>query len=218
MTSLPPENPVPKRVYARRRLTVLLVALAGIAIVALVIWKPGSTSSRPSSQVPAPPSASQSAPAEGEGSASGTPSPSASGDAEAGATACDPKNIVVSAITDSARYAEGAEPQLKMSITNTGGSACTLNVGTNKQVFTISSGTERYWTSTDCQTEPSAQVSEIESGQTVESGEAIVWDRTRSSAETCDAERTPVPTGASYHLSVTIDGIESRNTKQFQLD
>jgi hypothetical protein len=44
----------------------------------------------------------------------------------------------------------------------------------------------------------------------------IVWDRTRSSADTCGGPREAVPAGgASYHLSVAVDGFESEASKQF---
>jgi hypothetical protein len=58
----------------------------------------------------------------------------------------------------------------------------------------------------------------LEAGQQVSSAAPLEWDRTRSSVDTCDGER-PRATGggATYHLSVSINGIASTNTASFQL-
>ncbi|UCR88521.1 hypothetical protein [Mycetocola spongiae] len=197
---------LPKKVYARRRLTVLLVLVAVVAVIALLIWQPGSRSDKPNAKTDPLPVTS-----------SATASPGA--EAKNAEPACDPSAVVVSAITDKSSYAAGENPKLKLSITNTGNADCSLNVGTSKQVFTISSGSETYWRSTDCQTQPSDQTSVLKSGETVESSAALDWDRTRSDVKTCEEERAPVPTGgASYHLVVSLDGIKSTNTKQFVLE
>ncbi|TFC93569.1 hypothetical protein E3O67_01685 [Cryobacterium sp. TMT3-29-2] len=94
-----------------------------------------------------------------------------------------------------------------------------LNAGTATQVFTVSSGADVYWTSTDCQQEAGDADVTLQPGEPVSSGEAIVWDRSRSSPETCgEATRDAAPAGgAAYNLSVTVDGIESATPKQFFL-
>ena len=55
-------------------------------------------------------------------------------------------------------YATGQNPLLSIKLTNNGTTDCTLNVGTSTQVFTITSGGDTWWRSTDCQTEPSDMV------------------------------------------------------------
>ncbi|MCS4277683.1 hypothetical protein M2390_002892 [Mycetocola sp. BIGb0189] len=217
MSSSAPDSGRPsKQVYARRRLFVLLGLVAVIAVIVLLIVQPGSTSDVPKASVPVVTPTETPAPG-----ASGAPSANPSGAPTDGASApkCSSKVIVVSAITDKGDYAAGEKPQLRMSITNTGSEACTINAGTSKQSFTILNGDNKVWTSTDCQVEPSDQNSVIESGQTVQSAEAIVWDRTKSTADTCEGNRDPVPAdGASYQLSVSIDGIKSTNAKRFVLE
>ena len=108
--------------------------------------------------------------------------------------------------------------ELSVTITNTGANTCVLNVGTAAQVFTVSSGKETYWKSTDCQVDAvDAQVL-LEPNTPVSSTAPIVWDRTRSNADTCGGERTAAPAaGASYHLTVAVSGFESDATKQFLL-
>ena len=115
-------------------------------------------------------------------------------------------------------YEAGEQPQLSVTITNTGKNICVLNAGTAAQVFTVTSGDEVYWTSTDCQVDPiDAEVS-LTPGTPISSSVPILWDRTRSSTETCTGPREAVPAGgASYHLAVSVDGFVSADTKQFQL-
>lgn len=198
-----------RSVYVRRRLLVLAGLLAVIAIVVLVIWKPGSTSGFETA-----PKATPSAEAKPSESAA----PEATEDAAGEVTACTEKNVLVEAITDKGTYAANELPQLSLQITNTGENPCTINVGTSQQTFTITSGTDVYWTSTDCQVEPADAEVQLEPAQTVASSTPIAWDRTRSSTTTCEGERPAVPAGGvSYHLTTAVAGIESAKTKQFQL-
>src|SRR5690606_26013548 len=98
-----------------------------------------------------------------------------------------------------------------------GAEACIMNVGTSTQKFEITSGSDTWWRSTDCQTESSDQVVQIEAGQSVSSVTPLEWDRTRSSVETCDKER-PRAAAGWYHLQVSIGGIEAADTRMFQLN
>ena len=59
----------------------------------------------------------------------------------------------------------------------------------------------------------------LTAGQTVASAAPLVWDRTRSSVDTCsDSDRPRAPGGgASYHLEVEIGGIISTESAQLLL-
>lgn len=203
-----PVGPQPSKVYWRRRLVVLLGLLAVIVVVVLIIVRPGGNAE---AQKPDSTDASSQTPDAGSSSA-----PTSAG-ADA---ACAPEVVTVEAVTDAGDYAADQQPALSLVVTNTGATACTLNVGTAAQVFTVKSGEDVYWTSTDCQTEPSDIPFELKPGEPVKSAAPIVWDRTRSAPDTCDsAERDSAPAGgASYHLSVSIDGVESASSKQFILN
>ncbi len=193
-----------RSVYVRRRLWVLAGIVAVIAIIALVIWKPGSTSGAE----PEPTQTEKSA-------ATSSPTPTAT---QGVPGECTDDVVTVEALTDSSTYAAGALPQLSLRLSNTGEETCTINVGTAAQVFTITSGSDTYWTSTDCQIEPADAIVDLAAGQSVESTSPIAWDRTRSSPSTCEGERPGVPaSGASYHLKTSVDGIESTSSKQFIL-
>jgi len=215
-------------VYRRRRLTVLLVAIVLIVGIALLVWQPWNAGASETHPNPSPtPSSSSSPSASGTVTATPLPSPTASqADAEAPegdaapAVACTAGMVEVTGVTDKESYAAGENPQLSISLTNTGGVPCAMNVGTTTQTFTIRSGDDVWWRSTDCQTEPSDQTVTIDAGQTVTSVTPLTWDRTRSSVSTCgDVDRQAAPGGgSSFHLTVSIGGVESSESRQFLLN
>ncbi|GAA3777125.1 hypothetical protein GCM10022240_30710 [Microbacterium kribbense] len=232
-------------VYRRRRLGLLLVAAIVAAGVWLLIAQPWIGHGEPepaAAQQPAAPvipavvaSTAPTGPAAPTPGATDAATPGATTPATPGATTpatpgampdpaasappCSTNDVVVKAVTDKTSYASGQDPKLSIELTNTGANACTLNVGTAAQSFTITSGTDTWWRSTDCQSEPSDMVVLLNAGQKVSSAQPIVWDRTRSSVATCQAKNRPQAAGggASYHLSVSIGGVQSIDDVIFQL-
>lgn len=144
-----------------------------------------------------------------------TPTPGATSEAKP----CNVSDITVTAVADKTSYAAGQNPKLSIKLTNEGAAACTFNVGTTTQSFTITSGSDTWWRSTDCQTEPSDMVVLLKAGQTVSSAQPVVWDRTRSSVSTCQSTNRPKAAGggATYHLKVTIGGVASQGDTLFLL-
>lgn len=218
-----PVGPQPSRVYWRRRLVVGLGLLAIVVVILLIVFAPRGKSD---ASAPVATHTTTSTPTASSSAAhSSTPKPAATTSAPlpttkttAAAKACDPSVVDVEAITDEDSYAAGKLPKLSFSITNTAATPCTFDVGTAKQAFTITSGAEVYWKSTDCQVKPTNTVVLLEPAKTLTSA-PIVWDRTRSDPATCTAKQRPaVPAGgASYHLKVTVNGVDSSGTKQFLL-
>jgi len=209
-----PVGPQSSKVYWRRRLVVGLAAVAVIAVILLIVFAPRGKSD---ASAPVATHTRTSTPkATTTASASSTTVPTTK--AKASGKACSPSAVDVEAITDANSYAAGVKPQLSFSLTNTGSVACVFNAGTAAQVFTITSGTEVYWKSTDCQTDPVNTKILLEPGKTLTS-DPITWDRTHSSSSTCSAtDREAVPAGgASYHLKVEVGGVTSDTTKQFLL-
>lgn len=205
----------------------MLVLLVIVAAAVLAIWQPwrGSSAPVPSavtpSATPTSPAATSSAPAtetptvtDAADAAPPEASPSPSGEAIA---ACTTGDISVLAITDKDSYAAGEQPQLSISLSNTSSSPCLINVGTAKQAFVITSGSDTWWRSTDCQSEPTDQVVQLAAGQTVTSVTPLVWDRTRSSADSCGSTTRPAASPGFYHLQVSIGGIEGADTRMFEL-
>lgn len=202
------KNPVGRQssnVYWRRRLVVLLGLVAVIAIIVLIIVGRGSATD----DVGAGPSSKP--------AASTSPEPSVAPEATDGAD-CVEAQIRVEAITDQGNYSAGELPLLSLSVTNTGTNNCVLDVGTSQQVYSITSGKDQYWISTDCQEGAEDAEVLLEAGKTIPSDQ-IEWDRTRSAPDTCDEEKRPgVPAdGASYYLTTAVGAHESAAPKQFLL-
>ncbi|NUU07216.1 hypothetical protein [Leifsonia sp. C5G2] len=203
-----PVGPQPSSVYWRRRLIVLIGLVAVVVVIVLIVVRPGSAGGEPAKKRPVP--ASTSTPA----AATSIPTSSASADGKP----CAPGDVKVEAVTDKDVYAAGELPQLSVALTNTGSAACTIDAGTAKQAFTITSGSEVYWKSTDCQTDKVDAEVLLQPGKTISSQAPITWDRTRSDPSTCQAQRPQVPAGgASYHLETSVSDVKSSQTKQFIL-
>jgi hypothetical protein len=180
-----PVGPQPSKVYWRRRLVVLIGALAVILIIVLIVVRPGG----------------------GKPTAANTHTPHT---AAVKAPACAPADVKVVAVTDALSYASGVDPQLSLTITNTGAAACSFQDGSDKQVYEITSGTEKIWSSKDCQTGAEPATTTLKPNTPVKST-PFPWDRTRSNPAACSATNAPqvIAGGASYHLTVTVNGISS---------
>ncbi|HSP52770.1 MAG TPA: hypothetical protein VLO00_07740 [Cryobacterium sp.] len=203
-----PVGPQSSKVYWRRRLVVglgLLILLVLLLLVVSFIVRPAAGTGEPGST----PTAEASSAAAKDSASVPAAEP----------LKCDPASVQVEATTDKVSYEPGAQPMLSLSVTNIGDAPCVLNAGTATQVFTVASGPDVYWTSIDCQQEAADADVTLQPGEPVSSAAPIAWDRTRSSPETCDdATREAAPAGgAAYNLSVTVDGVESANPKQFFL-
>ncbi|MER7796606.1 hypothetical protein [Microbacterium sp. NPDC096154] len=208
-------------VYRRRRIAVLLLALLVTAgIVWLVIAQPW----RGLAEMLAQPEPAQTAaapvvtPVPSSPAPTPTPSPTPSSTEPPTPQPCDPEVIDLEPVVYGEIF-ETKPVQLGMRLTNTGPVPCTMDVGTSKQEFVITSGSDRWWRSTDCQSEPSDMVVTLAAGQTVESAEPLVWDRTRSDVGTCASENRPRAPGgdASYRLTVRIGDIKSDGDVRFFL-
>ena len=162
-----PVGPQAPAVYWRRRLLVALGLIAVIVVVVLIIVRPGSG-----------------APTGGASGGTPTPTTTVSTDPD-DVAACDPAKVSVEAVTDAVAYDPGVNPQLQLVLKSTATAPCTIEAGSDVQVFTITSGEEVIWKSTDCQVEPQEQVQLLNPGVPVSSA-SLAWDRTRSSPDTCD--------------------------------
>ncbi|MGB4137952.1 MAG: hypothetical protein WA971_15405 [Microbacterium sp.] len=217
-------------VYRRRRLAVagagivLVVAIA--ALVWLLIAQPwaGAAEGGAASQSPSPEAGTSATPVTSD---TPTPAPEQSGSAEPvpsdsptpAIVACTAADVQVEALSDADTYAAGVLPKLSIRLKNVGPSDCTINVGSTQQVFTVTSGNDVWWRSTDCQQNPSDMIVTLAKGQTVTSAQPVEWDRTRSAVDTCgETNRPRAPAGgSSYHVSVSIGGFPSRESQQFLL-
>lgn len=200
-----PVGPKDRKVYIRRRLIVLLAVLAVAAAVTLIILKPGGVGAPKSSdtvEVPRDLATTEGDETEAE---DGKPK------------ACAAGQLEVTPITDKSDYADGELPKVSLSVENTGEKACSADLGTASLVFEISSGADQVWSSQHCQQDADHRTVLLDPGKPLET-EALEWDRTRSSTDTCEVSRDPVAAGgASYHLRVTAAGVQGAGTAQFLL-
>ena len=102
---------------------------------------------------------------------------------------------------------------ISMKITNAGTAPCTFDVGTGAQEYLITSGSDRIWSSKDCQQSPTSTPQVLQPGVELTTT-PFAWDRTRSSTTTCNSTRPAAvanSTGPTYKLQVKLGTVESEN-------
>jgi hypothetical protein len=192
-----PQRRLPASVYWRRRLVVFGGLLAVIAVIVLIIVRPGF--------------GVNSAPTQAETDAMTEESTLGN---------CLPSQIELVARTDQNTYDSGMNPQLWMGIRNISTVDCIVDVGTDVQRYEIRSGDDLIWSSSHCQTDSVPFEVTLLAGSEQETA-GIPWDRTRSSVDACaETDSRPVMPGggASYHLKVFLGDLESAETRQFLLN
>lgn len=200
-----PAGPLPKSVYVRRRILLLTLLIAIPVVIVLFIVRPGSSGGVAESKPVTLPEDLSVDGADPESSAADLPG-------------CKKSDIDVTAVASKPAYAPGENPELWMTISNTGAEACVIDLGTQEMVFEVKSGDELYWLSSHCQVDADSREVILEPDNPL-STEPIIWDRTRSSPETCEGERPVVPAGgAAYNLRVTANSVASSNEFQFLLN
>lgn len=220
-----PVGPQPPSVYWRRRAVLALGLIAVVVIIVLIVVRPGSGSAEPgaaatTSAPPADPAPTEPAPTETAPAADATTDPAdTSTEGASDAATCSTRDIELKPVADKTSYAATELPQISMSITNSGRADCSIDLGSAQQTLVITSGEEQYWSSKDCQVNGTNQVVTLTAGQTL-STPPIAWDRTRSSADTCEStSREPVTAGgATYRLAVSVGDITSADTAQMILN
>ena len=181
----PPLTPV----YRRRRLFVGILALlvlaaaaGGFAAVAGVISGAGQ---------PGGSEAGGTQPAADAGTAgSAAPSPTST------AGGCDPSRVSVTAATDKLAYAAEENPMLSLSVTNGNKVPCEVNMGTSQMEFLIISGSDRIFSSRDCQADSTDLLTTIAPGKTETAN--FPWPRNRSVPGCVAIEAVPGTGGAYY--------------------
>lgn len=218
MSEQQPNRPVSAAVYRRRRLVALGGLLAVILAIVLIVVRPfgGDPAPAPSGSGSPVAGASEDADADADTDADAdAPETEPSASADPASTPCPGTALQVAALTDATVYADGAEPQLTLSVTNVSQAACLLDAGTQNQQFLITSGAEQIWLSTDCAGEDQPAEVVIEAGQQISSSTPLSWNRTRSFEGDCEGGSSVSP--GFYNLEVTIGGVTSPEARQFEL-
>jgi hypothetical protein len=184
---LRPVGPQPARVYWVRRSVLLAVVLVIVLVVAYSCSSSGSgTPRRPTAD------------------RSHRPQPSASSSPSTAAT-CKPGDLNVVATTDAVSYPAGTVPNFTASVTNNSGVSCRLPSAPADRVWTVTSGADQVWTTSDCPQSAAEVLHLLKSGHSVTYTQS--WDRQRS-ASGCASPGTTAGPG-TYVLTVSIAGKRS---------
>ena len=185
----PARKPV-SPVYRRRRLFVgaillLVLALAVGGFVAISNAINGADPAATASESPQQEKPGSTPPPSPQESAAASPSPS---------SGCDQNLVTVAAATDKAAYAPGENPLLTLKVTNGNRVPCEVNIGTSQMEYVVTSGSDRIFSSKDCQAESSDLVKTIAPGQSETAN--FPWGRNRT-VEGCAAVAAK-PAGGTY--------------------
>ena len=131
-----------------------------------------SAASSPDPNASPDPSASPGTSASPGASASPTASPTAA------AAACTDAVLRVEAAATEATYAVGASPRLQLTVTNTGTTPCSRDLGQAAVELQVVSGADRIWSSDDCAPGGDADVVTLAPGKAEVS--TVTWSGTRS--------------------------------------
>jgi hypothetical protein len=165
-------------VYRRRRLFVgaillLVLSLAVGGFVAISNALNGAAPAATTSGTPQQEQPGSTPPPSAQDSAAASPSPG-----------CDQKLLTVAAATDKAAYAAGENPLLTLKVTNGNTVPCEVNIGTSQMEYLVTSGSDRIFSSKDCQAESSDLVKTIAPGKSETAN--FPWARNRT-VEGCAA-------------------------------
>jgi len=211
-------------VYRRRRLVVggallLVIALviSGFALAgALRGGSQQASSTQPSPGGTAAPSASATPSAAATPSALASAPTSAAPSPTASATpSCNQNQVTVSASTDKPAYGPGENPLLTLKVTNGGAVPCEVNIGTSQMEFLVTSGSDRIFSSKDCQASSEDLVKVIAPGASETAN--FPWNRNRS-AEGCKAVAAAPGGGGAYYIFTAKLGSRASPKAVFQLN
>ncbi|WP_142029791.1 hypothetical protein [Arthrobacter sp. SLBN-112] len=211
-------------VYRRRRLVVgaallLVLALVVSGFALAGVFKGGSqqaSSTQPSPGGTAAPSASTTPSAAATPSASASATTSAAPSPTASATpSCNQNQVTVSASIDKPAYGPGENPMLTLKVTNGGSVPCEVNIGTSQMEFLVTSGSDRIFSSKDCQASSEDLVKVIAPGSSETAN--FPWNRNRS-AEGCKAVAAAPGGGGAYYIFTAKLGSRASPKAVFQLN
>ena len=114
----------------------------------------------------------------------------------------------MSATTDSATYAVGSTPRLRLKVTNTGKVTCTRDVGSPQDELIIKSGGSQVWSSDDCNSGGKADIVTLKVNESWSID--VTWSG-RYSKPNCPAN-LPVAAAGSYTLTGRNGTITSKPT------
>jgi hypothetical protein len=171
-------------------LLVIAVAFGGFVAISSALSGGPATGDQPSGAAP-----------ESRPTASASGSPNASRDPSASPTAtsgdgCEQNLLTVTAATDKQEYAAGVKPLLSLKVTNNNKVPCEVNIGTSQMEYMITSGSDRIFSSKDCQAESTDLMKTIAPGKSETAN--FPWQRNRTVQGCEPVEAKPGADGAYY--------------------
>jgi hypothetical protein len=199
-------------VYRRRRLfagVALLLVLGliagGVATVTSLLGGAQQVSAQDSPQSTSTPGSTDQAGATPSASPSATPSASPT---------CDQKLVTVKAVTNKTTYAADEKPVLSLTVTNGGKLPCKVNIGTSQMDFLVTSGSDRVFSSADCQAASTDLVKTIAPGKSETAN--FPWPRNRS-VQGCESVPDGSVAGSGYYVFIAKLGAKVSPPTVFQL-
>jgi hypothetical protein len=209
----PARKPV-SPVFRRRRLLVGAALLAVVAVVVGGFIAVASIINGGGEPVPAPAATSAGAQSAGPSQAATTSAatPSATPSEDKG---CQQNLIVVTASTDKQRYGPGEKPLLSLKVTNNNKEACEVNIGTSQMEFLITSGSDRIFSSQDCQADSTDLMKTIAPGKSETAN--FPWQRNRT-VQGCDPIEAKPGAGGAYYVFTARLASKTSSKAVFQLN
>jgi len=196
-TVLRPVGPEPARVYWTRRLLVLGALIVAATLVWTLVQGGGGTPSD------AKEGASPTAPVDASDDGA-TDDPAT--DATGAAAECLAKNLELTVAAGRANYPADSSPSFTVTVTNTGDAGCTVDVGEASRELLVTSGSDRIWSSLDCDAGEDASRNLLLGAGKSDTHEAS-WDRIRSDEKCSDG--LPEPRPGTYKAQVKLNGAKS---------
>lgn len=204
-------------VYRRRRL------FAGVALLLVLGLIAGGAATLASllggaQKVSSAEDSSQNSSAQ-DSSAQGTSQPGATASASPSATpsaspTCDQKLVTVKAATNKTSYAADEKPVLSLTVTNGGKLPCKVNIGTSQMDFLVTSGSDRVFSSADCQASSTDLVKTIAPGKSETAN--FPWPRNRS-VQGCEKVPDGAVAGSGYYVFIAKLGAKVSPPTVFEL-
>jgi hypothetical protein len=158
-TLLHPTGSEPPRVYWRRRVLVIAVAVLLVLLIGWLAWPKGTgaATSAPRTSAAVTPSGPVTPAASGSPSVSSSPSPT-------GPVACDPASSNLG-LAGYQKVKQGGKQVFKVTIRNTA-TPCVLQLTSANFALTVKSGTDQIWSTADCDAwVPAAKNVKLKQGQ-----------------------------------------------------
>jgi hypothetical protein len=110
---------------------------------------------------------------------------------------CQQNLITVTAATDKPSYGAGEKPLLTLKVTNNNEVPCEVNIGTSQMEFLITSGSDRIFSSQDCQADSTDLMKTIPPGKSETAN--FPWQRNRT-VQGCDPVQSKPGAGGAYYV------------------